>query len=78
MSPKLPAVRPREAIRVAVTLGFALDHQKGSHAVYYRERDKARVTIPMHAGKDISPGTLAGIINDLRITPEEFQLLLKG
>jgi len=55
LTPKLPVVKAREVARVAVHLGFVFDHQKGSHAVYYRERDNARVVIPMHAGKDLGP-----------------------
>ena len=76
MSPRLPVVTAREVARVAERIGFVLHHQKGSHAVYYRREDKARVVIPMHAGKDIKPKTLAGIIEDLGLTPEEFRRLL--
>lgn len=76
MSPKLPAVTARELARVAERLGFRLRHQVGSHAVYSRQEDGARVTIPMHAGKTIKPGTLRSIIADLRISPEEFRDLL--
>lgn len=77
MSPKLPVVKAREVIRVATRLGFVFDHQKGSHAVYYREKDNARVVIPMHAGKDLRPKTLAGILDDMGVTPEEFRRLLR-
>jgi predicted RNA binding protein YcfA (HicA-like mRNA interferase family) len=77
VSPKLPVVKAREVVRVATKLGLVFDHQKGSHAVYYREKDKARVVIPMHAGKDLMPKTLAGILDDMGVTPEEFQRLLR-
>jgi predicted RNA binding protein YcfA (HicA-like mRNA interferase family) len=30
----------------------------------------------MHAGKDLKPGTLRGIIADLGLTPEQFMELL--
>lgn len=53
MSPKLPVVQAKDVVRVAQKLGFVLDRQRGSHAVYYRERDRARVVIPLHAGRDI-------------------------
>lgn len=76
MNPGLPVVTAREVARVAERLGFVLHRQKGSHAVYYRKRDKARVVIPMHAGKDIKPKTLAGIIEDMGLTAEEFRRLL--
>jgi len=76
LNPGLPVVTAREVARVAERLGFVLHRQKGSHAVYYRKRDKARVVIPMHAGKDIKPKTLAGIIEDMGLTAEEFRRLL--
>jgi len=53
-----------------------IDKRAVTLAVYYRSRDKARVVIPMHAGRDIKPKTLRAIINDMRLTPEEFKALL--
>ncbi len=76
MSPFLPQVKTKDLIRVAKQLGFELDRQKGSHAVFYRPSDKARVVIPVHAGHDIKPKTLRGIIDDMRITPEKFKEIL--
>lgn len=76
MTPFLPQVKAKDLIRVAKQLGFVLDRQKGSHAIYYRSSDKARVVIPIHAGHDIKPKTLHGIINDMRITPEKFKEFL--
>ena len=49
---KLPAVRARDLVRVAESLGFVLDRQRGSHAVYYRVSDHRRIVVPMHPGKD--------------------------
>jgi len=76
LSPHMPVVRPEEAVRVARALGFVLDRQKGSHAIYYRDKDKARVVIPMHSGKTLKPKTLAGIVQDMGITLDEFRALL--
>ena len=56
-------------------LGFVLDRQKGSHAVYFRLQDRRRVVVPMH-NKDLKPGTLRGIVSDLGITVERFLELL--
>ncbi len=69
---KLPAMRARDVVRVAEALGFVLDRQRGSHAVFYRASDRRRVVIPMHSGTDLKTGTLRGIIADLGLTPEEF------
>lgn len=69
---KIPIIRAREVVRVAEALGFKLDRQRGSHAVYYRATDKRRLVIPMHGTKDLKPGTLRGIIHDMGLTVDEF------
>jgi len=76
MSPFLPQVNAKDLARIAKKLGFELDRQKGSHAVFYRASDKARVVIPMHAGRDIKPKILHAIVEDMGITPEQFKNLL--
>jgi len=76
LSPKLPVVTAREVLRAAVEVGFVFDRQKGSHAVYYRERDRARIVVPVHAGKTIKLKTLAGILEDMGLSLEEFRDLL--
>ncbi|MCX7047755.1 MAG: type II toxin-antitoxin system HicA family toxin [Candidatus Sumerlaeota bacterium] len=76
MSPFLPQIKAKDLVRVVVRLGFELDRQSGSHAVYYRASDKARVVIPIHVGRDIKPKTLYGIIDDLKLTPTQFKELL--
>ena len=55
---------------------FEFDRQKGSHAVYYRTADKRRIVIPIHRGRDLKPGTLRGIIDDMGLSVEEFIALL--
>ncbi len=70
--PKLPSTRAREVVRVAESIGFVVDRQRGSHAVYYRASDKRRIVIPMHGSKDLKPGTLRGIVHDMGLTVEEF------
>ena len=53
-----------------------MDRQKGSHAVYYRKSDGARVVIPMHVGRTIRPKTLAGILYDMGMTADDLRSLL--
>ena len=76
MTPHMPVVAAQQVVRVAIHLGFILHHQKGSHAVYYREMDGARLVIPMHAGITIKPKTLSGIVQDMGITMDEFRSYL--
>ena len=69
---KLQAASAREVIRVAERLGFALDRQKGSHAVYFRASDKRRLVIPVHKGRELKPGTLRGLIDAMGLSVDEF------
>jgi len=73
MTPHLPVVTAQQLIRVAERLGFTLDRQRGSHAVYYRESDGARVVIPIHHGKSVKPKTLLAILHDMGLTVDEFR-----
>jgi predicted RNA binding protein YcfA (HicA-like mRNA interferase family) len=69
---KPPFIRAREVVRVAQSIGFVFDRQRGSHAVYYRVSDGRRVVIPMHGSKDLKPGTLRAIINDMGLSVDDF------
>jgi len=75
VTPKLPATTAKELVRVAERLGFVFRRQSGSHAIYVRASDQARVVIPMHKG-ELKRKTLRGIIQDLKISVEEFANLL--
>ena len=73
---KLPTIRARDLVRAAERAGFVFDRQRGSHAVYYRESDRRRIVVPVHAGQDMKPGTLRAIITDMGLTVDEFIALL--
>lgn len=75
MTPKQPTATAKDLVRVAERLGFAFRRQNGSHAIYVRPGDHARVVIPMHKG-ELKRKTLRSIIEDLKISVEEFSDLL--
>jgi len=75
VTPKLPTATAKNLVRVAERLGFLFRRQSGSHAIYVRERDQARVVIPIHKG-ELKRKTLRAIIQDLKITVEEFISML--
>jgi predicted RNA binding protein YcfA (HicA-like mRNA interferase family) len=76
VNPKLPQIKAKELIGVALKLGFEFDRQSGSHAIYYRTSDKRRIVVPIHSGKDLKPKTLLGIIRDMGLEINEFGKLL--
>jgi predicted RNA binding protein YcfA (HicA-like mRNA interferase family) len=75
VTPKLPAATANDLVRVAERLGFVFRRQRGSHAIYVRGGDQARVVIPMHKG-ELKRKTLRAIIQDLKISVEEFAKML--
>lgn len=73
---KLPVIKARELIRVLEQMGFWKHAQVGSHAQFKNASGK-RVTVPVHAGKDITKKTLRGIIDDLELSVDDFVALLR-
>ena len=66
--PKLPRISGAETIRALEKLGFEQVRQKGSHVVL--RRDHMGCVVPLH--KKLKVGTLAGILRQANVTPEEF------
>ena len=61
--PKLPSLTAEKVIKVLLTNGFILDHQTGSHRVYYNKETKKRVIVPYHK-KELPRGTLFSILKE--------------
>lgn len=62
-------------MRVAEQLGFVFRRQNGSHAIYVRGSDQARVLIPMH-GRRFQAQDIACNHSDMKISVEEFTKML--
>ena len=74
--PNLPGLTAQKVVKALRHAGFIEDRQKGSHLVLINKRLKARTVVPMHAGKTIKKPLLKVIINDAKLTVEEFLMLL--
>ena len=73
----LPVISGREVVRALTKAGFVVDRIAGSHHVMVFPGDPTRtVTVPVHAGRDLKPGTLRSIIRQTRLTIEEFSEFL--
>jgi len=71
--PKLPALKPKQAIRVLEKAGFSFVRQKGSHRIYVKE--EMGIVIPCH-NRDLRKGTLRNIVRQSGMTLKEFLSLL--
>ena len=68
---QLPVLKAREVIARLERLGFVEVRQRGSHK-QFRHADKRATTVPMHAGRDISPILLRQICRDIGLAVEDF------
>lgn len=67
---KLPAdVHGTEAVKALRRLGFATDHQTGSHHIM-RGSDGRVVVVPMH--RPIARGTLRNVLRQAGVSVEDF------
>ena len=66
--PKLPRVSGAATIRAREKLGFETVRQRGSHVVL--RRGSQGCVVPLH--RELKVGTLAGLLRQADISPEEF------
>ena len=71
MSPRLPRISAAEAVKALEKAGFQLARQSGSHRIY-RNKAGLRVTLPYHGSKILHPKVLKSILEDAKLTIEEF------
>jgi predicted RNA binding protein YcfA (HicA-like mRNA interferase family) len=69
--PRPPVLKPREVIARLERLGFVEVRQRGSHK-QFRHPDGRATTVPVHAGRDISPILLRQICRDIQVAVDEF------
>ena len=67
----LPVLKAREVVARLERLGFVEVRQRGSHK-QFRHPDGRVTTVPMHAGRDISPILLRQICRDISVTADDF------
>ncbi|MFN3398276.1 MAG: type II toxin-antitoxin system HicA family toxin [Sulfurimicrobium sp.] len=66
--PKLPVVSGGEVVRALERLGFVVARQRGSHIVM--RRDSMGCVVPNH--REVKAGTLAGLLKQAGVSPDEF------
>ena len=73
--PKLPLLSAKEVLKVLSRLGYAFDHQRGSHIVVrHKAPPHRRIAIPNY--DELPRGTLKAIIAETGLTTEQFLELL--
>ena len=73
---KLPIVSGPEVVKALQRAGFVVRRRSGSHVILTSSDGERTVSVPIHRGRDLKPGTLRGIIKDAGLTVEQFRQLL--
>jgi predicted RNA binding protein YcfA (HicA-like mRNA interferase family) len=68
-------VRGSQVVNALEKAGFVVGRINGSHHIM-RHLDGRRTTVPVHAGRDIRPGTLRNILRDTGLTIDDLRRLL--
>ena len=71
--PNLPGISGQRAVKALQRLGFVFLRQKGSHAIL--RRGARGCVVPMH--RQINSWTMAGVLKQAGVTPEEFLQALR-
>ncbi len=68
-------LKARDLVRILKSQGFYQTRQRGSHAIF-SHKDGRVTSIPMHGGEDIGRGLLSEILDQVKISRENFRRLL--
>jgi len=69
--PKIPLVSGIKVVKALAKIGYATDHQTGSHIILrHKQYPYLRLTVPNH--KEIAKGTLRSIIEEAGLTVDAF------
>lgn len=73
--PKLIPIKAKKLMKMLKALGFLQRDAEGSH-VFFRHPDGRTTVIPIH-NRELSKGLLRKILNDIRLSVEEYDRLRK-
>jgi predicted RNA binding protein YcfA (HicA-like mRNA interferase family) len=74
---KLKLIDAKTMDELLLKLEFKAIRQKGCH-VFYRYQDGRTTTIPFHVGKELARPLIRQILNEIKISVEEYNELLNN
>jgi len=74
--PALPKITGRELLRALGRDGWREARVSGSHHRLMHPRRPQKITVAVHAGAIVKPGTLRAILNDAGMSVEDLLKLL--
>lgn len=76
MADRLPRANAEEVLRALARDGWFIARQSGSHVVLRHNSKPGRVVVAYHRRKTLKPATMASILGQAGLSPEEFRRLL--
>ncbi|HZS01552.1 MAG TPA: type II toxin-antitoxin system HicA family toxin [Chloroflexota bacterium] len=76
MAQRLPRVTISQALRALTRDGWFEARSGGRHMILRHATKPGRVVLPRHPGQALPLGTLASILRDAGLTPDQFRSLL--
>ncbi|MDD4877977.1 MAG: type II toxin-antitoxin system HicA family toxin [Candidatus Nanoarchaeia archaeon] len=64
----------RKLCKILEKLGFEKIHQRGSH-IRYKHPDGRITVVPVHGNEEIGKGLLREILNQIKLSKEEYEKL---
>lgn len=74
--PRLPRITAEDLLRALRKVGWYEVRQRASHLRLHHPTQPRLITVPVHQGEIVKPGTLAGILEQAGISVEELRRLL--
>ena len=74
--PKLPRITSKKLIKSLLKNGYYIDHQTGSHIIFYKNDYNNPIVIPNH-NKDLKLWTLKNILKQARLSTDDLIEMLK-
>jgi predicted RNA binding protein YcfA (HicA-like mRNA interferase family) len=71
--PKLTPIPAREVVRKLRQIGYEGPFGGGKHAVMRHPETGIKISVPMHANRDLPLGTLRAIVKAAGISVEEWE-----
>ncbi len=72
--PKLNPISGKKLAKILKSLGFVVIRIKGSHH-YFHHADGRCTTIPIHSNEDVAVGTMRAVLDDIKLSVEEYNKL---
>ena len=71
--PKLPILSGQEMCKILQKRGFTHVRTKGSHAIFVKQTEAGKITIPVPLHSELAKGTLLSILRQAGMEKEDLE-----